>query len=69
MTEKQARTQLRRMLGTLTPGSVLHLLAELFAEQAEAARQGGDDPAAVRCDNAGATLFVVGVGIDSACPR
>ena len=69
MTENRARTQLRRMLGTLTAGSVLHLLAELFAEQAEAARRVGDDLTAKQCNNAEATLFVVGVGIDAACPR
>jgi len=57
------------MLGTLTAGSVLHLLAELFAEQADAARRVGDDLTAGRCENAEATLFVVGVGIDAACPR
>ena len=69
MSENKAKEKLRAKLASFTPGSVLHLLAELFAEQAEAARQGGDDPTAVRCDNARATLFVVGVGIDSACPR
>ena len=69
MTEKQAKEQLRRMLATFTPGSVLHLLAELFAERAEAARRAGDDLTAGRCDNAQATLFVVGLGIDAACPR
>ena len=69
MTENRARTQLRRMLGTLTAGSVLHLLAELFAEQAEAARRVGDDLTAGRCENAEATLFVVGLGVDAACPR
>ena len=30
MTENQARTQLRQMLRTLTAGSVLHLMAEIF---------------------------------------
>ncbi len=69
MTEKQASTQLRRMLGTLTAGSVLHLLAELFAADAEAARRGGDDLAAVQYENVAATLAVVGLGIDAACPR
>ncbi|MEO2091115.1 MAG: hypothetical protein ABGY75_16760, partial [Gemmataceae bacterium] len=61
MTENHARTQLRRILAALSAGSVLHLLAELFAERAEAARRGGDDLAAERCDNAEATLFVVGL--------
>lgn len=69
MTEKRAKAQLRRMLAGLTAGSVLHLLAELFAEQAEAARRGGDDLAAEQCGNVAATLAVVGLGIDAACPR
>lgn len=69
MTEKQARVQLRRMLGTLTAGSVLNLLAELFEADAEAAHRDGDDLAAERCENVSATLAVVGLGIDAACPR
>ena len=69
MIEKQARTQLRRMLGTLTAGSVLHLLAELFAEQADAARRDADELNAERCDRVESALFVVGLGIDAACPR
>ncbi len=69
MTENRAKARLRRMLATLTAGSVVHLLAELFSEQAEAARRGGDDLAAERCGNVAATLFVVGLGIDAACPR
>ena len=69
MTESKAKEKLRAMLRTLTAGSVLHLLAELLAEQAETARRNRDDRTAERCDNAGATLFVVGVGIDAACPR
>jgi hypothetical protein len=39
MTEAQAKRQLRQMLRTLTPGSVLHLLSELFAEQANQAQR------------------------------
>ena len=69
MTEKHARTQLRRMLGTLTAGSVLHLLAELFQADASAARRAGDELTAERCENVAATLAVVGLGIDAACPR
>ncbi len=69
MTEKQARTQLRRMLRTLTAGSVLSLLAELFEADADAARRGGDSLAADRCGNVAATLAVVALGIDAACPR
>ncbi len=69
MTEDQARRQLRRMLGTLTGGSVLHLLAELFEADADAAREAGDALVAERCGAVAATLTVVGLGIDAACPR
>lgn len=69
VTENEARTQLRRMLSTLTAGSVLHLLAELFEADAEAAQRVGDDLTAERCENVSATLAVVGLGIDAACPR
>lgn len=65
MTENEARTQLRRMLSTLTAGSVLHLLAELFEADAEAAQRVGDDLTAERCENVSATLAVVGLGIDA----
>ena len=34
MTEAQAKKQLRQMLRSFTPGSLLHLLSELFAESA-----------------------------------
>lgn len=69
MTENQARTQLRQMLRTLTVGSVLHLLADLFRESADHARRADDATTAERHANAAATLFVVGLGIDAACPR
>ncbi len=69
MSENVAKEQLRQMLGSLTAGSVLHLLAEVFREDAEAARRAGDDLAADECENIEATLFVVGLGIDAARPR
>jgi hypothetical protein len=69
VTENDAKEQLRQMLGTLTAGSVLHLLAEVFREDAEAARQDGDDLATEECERVDATLFVVGLGIDAARPR
>ena len=69
MTEDKAKQKLRVMLGSLTAGSVLHLLAELFESDAEAARGGGDDLAAEQCENVAATLSIVGLGIDAACPR
>jgi len=69
MTEREAQRQLRRMLRAFTPGSVLHLLAEAFRAHAEQYR--GDDDARVRqqCDLADAVLFVVGLGLDAACPQ
>jgi len=69
MTEDEAKQQLRMMLGSLTAGSVLHLLAELFREDAADARRDGDDLAAGECERVDAALFVVGLGIDAARPR
>jgi hypothetical protein len=36
---------------------------------AEQARQDGDDARVDQCRSVAAALFVVGVGIDAACPR
>jgi hypothetical protein len=69
VTEDAAKQQLREMLDTLTAGSVLHLLAEVFREDAEVARRTGDDLAAAECERVDAALFVVGLGIDAAHPR
>lgn len=68
MTEREAQRQLRRMLASFTPGSILHLLAEAFRAHAEQYR--GDDPRRLRqqCDLADSVLFVVGLGLDAACP-
>ena len=65
MNESKLKEQLRRMLGSLTAGSVLHLLAELFREEAEAARRNGDDLAADECERVdapalGQTLALIG---------
>jgi len=69
VSENDAKVQLRVMLGSLTAGSVLHLLAEVFREDADAARRDGDDLAAEECERVDATLFVVGLGIDASRPR
>lgn len=69
MSENDAKEQLRQMLGSLTAGSLLHLLAEVFREDAADARLDGDDLAADECEKVDATLFVVGLGIDAARPR
>lgn len=69
MTDVAARRQLRQMLRHFTVGSVLHLLGEIFEEDAEDARQGGDETRAEQCRTVAATLFTVGLGVDAACPR
>jgi hypothetical protein len=67
--EQTAKKQLRNMLDTFTAGTVLHLLGEVFRDDAEEARQVGDAAAVDQCRNVEATLFVVGMGIDAARPR
>ncbi len=69
MTDETAKRQLKRMLKSFTVGSVLHLLSEIFEEMAEEARRGGDEIRLEQCDSVAKTLFVVGLGVDSACPR
>lgn len=69
MTEKQTKENLREALVTLTAGSILHLMAEVFRDEAEEARLAGDVQAYRQNRNVEATLFVVGLGIDSARPR
>jgi hypothetical protein len=69
MTEAQAKAQLRRMLRSLTPGSILHLLAELHRQSAERARRDGNEVAYRRYADAQAALFVFGLGLDAVCPR
>jgi hypothetical protein len=69
MTEAQAKKLLRRMLRSFTPGSILHLLAAVYRESAE--RAGPDVELAVRRRHrrVATALFVVGLGVDAACPR
>ena len=69
MTEQKAKTQLRRMLRSFTPGSVLALLADVCREDAEQARRRGDDLARQRLRHAEAALIVVGLGLDATLPR
>jgi hypothetical protein len=63
MTEPQARAALRRLLRSLTAGSLLHLLAELFRDAADRS----EHPDKAR--EVAAALFVVGLGVDAVCPR
>lgn len=70
MSENEARKQLRRMLASrLTLGSVLHLLGEAFRANAEQDQADANPRIAQQCDLADAVLFVVGQGLDAACPR
>ncbi len=69
MTEAEAKKQLRQMLGSLTLGSLLHLLSELFGESAKRAQRKGDVKAQKQAQDVAAALFVVGLGVDAACPR
>lgn len=69
MREDRAKKQLATMLRTFTAGSVLHLLADIFGESAEEARQDGDATAHEQFTLAHAALVVVGLGIDAICPR
>lgn len=69
MTDVAAKRQLQRMLRSFTQGSILHLLADVFEEQATKASEVGDETRAEQCRTVAVTLFTVGLGIDAACPR
>ncbi len=68
MSEKQAKRHLRKMLGSFTPGSILHLLADLFRQEAEKARRDGDPAAYEHCRIVENALFVIGLGIEAVVP-
>jgi hypothetical protein len=67
--EKEAKKALRRMLKSYTPGSILHLLADLYREDAEVASRAEDAPAYERMKTLECALFVVGLGADAAFPQ
>jgi hypothetical protein len=69
MTEAEAKKQLRQILGSLTLGSLLHLLSELFVESAKRSQRKGDAKARKQFQDVASTLFVVGLGVDAAIPR
>jgi hypothetical protein len=69
MNEIEAKAALRQMLQSFTPGSVLHLLADLYRQDAEEANRVEDAMAYEQCKNIECALYVVGIGIDGACPR
>jgi len=69
MTEATARKHLMEMLKRFTPGSVLHLLSDIYRSTAEDASNDNDARTHGRCKSVEQTLFVVGLGIDATCPR
>ena len=65
MDENQAKWMLASMLDRFTPGSILHLLAQVLREQVQA--ESHDTAAEERLKNAEAALFVFALGLDSVC--
>ncbi len=63
MNEQQAKRHLTKMLGSFTPGSILHLLAEVVAS-AEADGERADQGRQVEH-----SLVVLGLGMDAMLPR
>jgi hypothetical protein len=66
MNEREAKEQLELMLDKLTAGSILHLLSEVFREAAE---QTNDARSHQQFKQVEEALYVVGLGVDAACPR
>jgi len=69
MNEATARKHLMEMLKWFTPGSVLHLLSDIYGSTAEDARNDNDVRTHGQCKSVEQTLYVVGLGIDATCPR
>ena len=69
MTEAEAKRLLRRMLLSLTPGSILHALSDVYHDEAERAGRKGAERRRQQCQSAATALFVMGLGVDAACPR
>jgi hypothetical protein len=69
MKELRAKKLLRQVLRSFTPGSVLGLLADLYRDRAAKARRRKDRTSERQHRQVEFTLFVVGLGIDPACPQ
>jgi len=69
MTEVEAKQHLLAMLEHLTPGSVLHVLAQVIREAEEARLGVLDEATGERVREAEAFLWVAGYGLMSALPR
>jgi hypothetical protein len=57
------------MLLSLTPGSILHALSDVYHASAERAGRKGDERRRQQCQSVATALFVMGLGVDAACPR
>jgi hypothetical protein len=57
------------MLLSLTPGSILHALSDVYYDEAERAGRQGDERRRQQCQSVATALFVMGLGVDAACPR
>jgi len=68
MSDQLTKLQLTELLDRYTVGSILHLLAEIYEQAAREAEEAGDAAAYRRCKLLEHTLFVMGLGIDSANP-
>lgn len=69
MKPEKAKKQLEKMLRSLTPGSVLMLIGEVFGTWAEEARRGGSDVGEESFKLAESTMTVVGLGLDAILPK
>jgi hypothetical protein len=67
--EDKAKRQLEKMLQSFSPGSVLMMIGQVFAERAEEAREGGSESIADNLKEAEATMNVVGFGLDAILPK
>jgi hypothetical protein len=69
VTEAEAKQHLLEMLESFSPGSVLHILAQVIRESEEARLGGLDDAAEERVRGAVAFLWIAGCGLMAALPR
>ena len=66
MSDNLAKVQLIELLDRYTAGSILHLLSEVYQEAAKEAEAAGDVADYELYKLLENTLFVVGLGVDSA---
>lgn len=69
MKPEKAKRQLERMLSSFSPGSVLMMIGEFFAERANEARAGGSEGIADGYREAEAAMNVVGFGLEALLPK